>query len=382
MRIAFVVHDFTVGLGHGRYTFELARRFSREHDVHVFSNTADTAGAENVRFHHIPAVRSNALATIGSFLLPATARVGANWDIIHAQGACCLRFDVITAHICNAGWAEAQRSSRLARTWRQAVFERIVTPLEHMTYRAYPGAEVIAISDQVRRELAHYYGRADPVTVIHHGVDTAAFAPVSPSARTVIRGELGIGETAVVALFVGDLRKGAEVALEALAQTSGVDLVLVSRSDPQPYAARAAALGITDRVSFHPGTSAIARYYAAADIFLFPSPYDAFGMVVSEAMASGMAVITTSRAGASELIRDGHSGFVVDSASDPAPIAAHVARLAADRTLRASVGAAARAAVIDQTWDHVARRTMEVYERAHGSRTRRAAGRSRSGPDR
>ena len=382
MRIALVVHDFTVGLGHGRYTFELARRFSREHEVHVFSNTADPAGAEGVRFHHVPAIRSNALATIGSFMLPATLQVGTDWDIIHAQGACCLQFHVITAHICNAGWAEAQRSARVARTWRQAVFERVVTPIERMTYRAYPRAQVIAISDQVRRELAAYYGRAEPITVIHHGVDTVAFAPVTSAARAVIRGELGIGTDAVVALFVGDLRKGAEVALEALALVPGVHLVLVSRSSPEPYQARTTELGLGDRVAFHPGTSAIAKYYAAADVFLFPSPYDAFGMVVSEAMASGIPVITTSRAGASELIRDGRSGFVVESAYDPMPIAAVLARLADDATLRRAVGTAARATMIEQTWDHVARRTMGVYERALASRTRMVSGRSGTKADR
>jgi glycosyltransferase involved in cell wall biosynthesis len=363
MRIAFVVHDFTRALGHGRYTLELARRFARDHDVHVFANTVDPAGADGVAFHHVPAIRANALATIASFALPATLRVGRGWDIIHAQGACCLHFNVITAHICNAGWAQAQRMTQVARTWRQKVFEHLVPPMEAAAYRWFPQAQVIAISHQVRRELLSYYGRGDGVTVIHHGVDTETFAPVDAPDRNEIRRRLGIATDAFVALFVGDLRKGAEVALEVVARTPGVHLVMVSRSATGPYVTRAGALGISDRVAFQPGTIEIAQYYAMADAFLFPSPYDAFGMVIPEAMAAGLPVITARTAGASELISHGVSGFIVESPTDPAPMVAHLSRIAADPGIRRAMGGAARAAALEHDWDRVACETMVVYQR-------------------
>ena len=364
MRIAFVVHDFSRALGHGRYTFELARRFSREHEVHVFANTIEPDGAEGVQFHRVPAIRSNALATIASFTVPATLRVGRGWDIVHAQGACCLHFNVITAHICNAGWAAAQRRSRVARTWKQAMFERLVTPFEAATYRAAPRAQVIAISEQLRTELAAYYGRRDPMTVIHHGVDAETFAPAPPQRRLGIRRALGIDDAALVVLFVGDLRKGAEVVLEIAARAQGIHFVLVSRSNAAPYEAQAAALGVGARVAFHAATDDIASYYAMADAFLFPSPYDAFGMVVSEAMASGLPVITARTAGASELITSGTSGFVVESATDPKPMVAYLDRLARDPTLRSAIGNAAREVARRNSWDHVAEQTMNVYRRA------------------
>jgi UDP-glucose:(heptosyl)LPS alpha-1,3-glucosyltransferase len=364
VRIALVVHDFSRRFGHGRYTVELANRFSRDHEVHIFANTADPDDSGSLRIHHVPAVRSNALTTILSFPLPATVRVGSGWDIVHAQGLTSARFNVITAHICNAGWAQAQRASNVARTWRQRTFEQVVTTLERVTYRRSRAAEVIAISDQLRGELAEFYGRTERVTVIHHGVDTTLFQPTGPEVRKRIRREMSLPARDVIALFVGDLRKGGTVAMHSLSQVPDVHLLVVSGSDTGPYRAYAHSLGVADRVTFHPATRQIQRYYAAADLFLFPSPYDAFGMVVSEAMASGLPVITSRQVGASELIRDGVNGFIVSRADDAAGFAAHVSRVGRDAGLRASIGKAASESVARHTWDDVAQRTMQVYERA------------------
>ncbi len=337
----------------------------REHEVHVFANTYETAGADGVHFHRIPAARSNAFSTILSFMLPATRALGRGWDIIHAQGLTCLRFNVITAHICNAAWADAQRASDgVARTWRQRTFERVITPLEGAAYRLSPGAEAIAISHKLKGELARYYKRTERVTVIHHGVDTVTFSPETRDAlRLTVRRELGIDDDRFLAVFVGDLRKGATNALETIARVPDANLALLSRSDITPYVAHATHLGISDRAIFCPASEQVERFYAAADAFLFPSPYDAFGMVVSEAMAMGLPVITSRQAGASELITHGVSGFIHD-AGDTTAMAHALGRLSADPGLRHRIGMAGHAAVAGHTWDSVAAQTLAIYHRA------------------
>jgi UDP-glucose:(heptosyl)LPS alpha-1,3-glucosyltransferase len=364
VKIAFVVHDFSRAVGHGRYVVELAKRFSHDHDVHVFANTIDLADAAAVRVHRVPALRANALTTVLSFPVPASLRIGRGWDIVHAQGVTCAQFNVITAHICNAGWARAQRASSVARTWRQRAFERIVTRLEHAVYERSPGAEVIAISNQVKRELAEYYGRTGAVSVIHHGVDTNLFSPRTAVARAVLRKELALPPHGPLALFVGDLRKGGATALEVLSRVPEVHLTMVSRSEAAPYVAHAASLGVAARVTFRPAVRDIERYYEAADFLLFPSPYDAFGLVISEAMACGLPVVTSRQAGASEIIDHGHDGFVVNEAGDVDAFATHARHLAREPVLRAAIGRAAREAAGRNTWDDVARETMRVYERA------------------
>ena len=98
--IAFVVHDYNRHGGHSRYVAELATRFRRQHDIHVYTNTMDDADTDGITFHHIPAWRRNALASILSFIVPATVLVRGHFDIIHAQGLCGFRHNVATAHFC------------------------------------------------------------------------------------------------------------------------------------------------------------------------------------------------------------------------------------------------------------------------------------------
>src|SRR5918996_2788514 len=85
LRIALVVHDYNRVLGHSRYVVELAERFANEHDVHVFANTFEQL-PPTVVGHHVPALRTWALSTIFSFVLPASFMVGRRFDIVHAQG--------------------------------------------------------------------------------------------------------------------------------------------------------------------------------------------------------------------------------------------------------------------------------------------------------
>ncbi len=93
-------------------------------------------------------------------------------------------------------------------------------------------------------------------------------------------------------------------------------------------------------------------------------------MVISEAMAAALPVITPRTAGAAELIAHGVSGWLTDAAWDVEQIAEGLRVLAADAPRRDAMGAAARAAVEAYTWDDAARRTMDVYREIvpHGNR--------------
>jgi glycosyltransferase involved in cell wall biosynthesis len=367
LRIAFVVHDYHRHGGHARYTAELATRFRRDHDVTVFANRVDDPDTAGITFRHVPAWRRNALTTIASFILPATALVRGRFDVVHAQGLCGLRQNVVTAHICQPAWFAAADRFADRPGWRKRVFRSVVTRLDRLVMR--PGAAVrfIAPSARVRDDMAEHYGLAAQTRVVRHGTDTETFHPRNrAAARGPVRAELGLGPGACAALFVGDLQKAMPAAVRALAKAPGVTLVAVSRTEPAPYAALAAAEGVADRVRFVPATAAVARYYAAADLFLFPTYYDAFGLVVAEAMASGLPVVTSRAAGAADLIAHGVSGWLTDDPWGPEPIAAGVRALAADPGLRDRMGAAARAAVEACTWDRTAAETMAVYREVVG----------------
>jgi UDP-glucose:(heptosyl)LPS alpha-1,3-glucosyltransferase len=362
MRIAFVLHDYNRVLGHSRYVTELAERFARDHDVHVFANTF--AGvAPRITTHHVPALRVTALTTILSFYAAAAVRVGGQFDIVHAQGAAVPSPDVITAHISNARWLQGRQRLEGGRlSWRERLFAALVTPLERRALTS-DRTLVVAVSKALADDIATVYGRRGETVVIHHGVDPKQFnIGVREVHRDAARAELELSSADVAHLFVGDLRKGFAQAIEALTTAPG-RLLAVSRTDPHEMMRLAEARGLADRVRVLPPTDRIERYYAAADVFVLPTPYDAFGMVITEAMACGLPVVTSAAAGAAELIEPGLTGFVLSDSTDVAALASCMRTLALDADARRRIGTAAAAAMRKESWDTVADRTMALYER-------------------
>jgi UDP-glucose:(heptosyl)LPS alpha-1,3-glucosyltransferase len=372
LRIAFVVHDYNRHMGHSRYVAELAARYKRDHEVTVFSNTFEEPETAGITHRHVPSWRANALTTILSFIVPATAMVRGRFDIVHAQGLCGFHHNVATAHFCQPGWYEALAGANGRLTWRQAMSRMLITPPERFALAKRSTRRVIAISGRVRDDLAMHYGRRDGVPVIYHGVDLVTFHPRNRDLyRGEVRARLGIAEGECVAMFVGGLWKGAAAAIRAVARVPGVRLVFVTSSDTKADRAVATAEGVADRVAFEPFSREVQRYFAAADVFLFPTLFEPYGMVISEAMASGLPVLTSRVAGASELIEHGESGWLIDPPWDADRIAEGLQTLAASGDLRARMGAAARQTIEPFSWDRAADETMAVYREVLEERGRR-----------
>jgi UDP-glucose:(heptosyl)LPS alpha-1,3-glucosyltransferase len=166
----------------------------------------------------------------------------------------------------------------------------------------------------------------------------------------------------MVYLYVGDLRKGARRCILALARLATGRLLLVSRSEEAPYRRLAEESGLGDRVIFAGATSQVEHAYAAADALLLPTPYDAFAMVVTEAMACGLPVVVSREAGACELIAHRVNGLVLNDATSVEELAGHMYFLESDPGSAAALGSAARSKVEALSWDEVAGRTIRVYE--------------------
>jgi UDP-glucose:(heptosyl)LPS alpha-1,3-glucosyltransferase len=362
LRIAFVVHDYHRHGGHSRYVAELASRFKGEHEVHVFANTFEEPDPHGITFHRVPAWRANVATTVLSFLVPATLMTRGRFDVIHAQGVCGLRQNVVTAHICQGAWCEAMTRHTGRPRWRKRVFEALAYRLERYTFRRGGARRVIAVSRRTQDDLAAHYRRTEGVRVVHHGVDTELFHPRNRERwRAEVRRQAGVPADATVALYVGDAQKALPAAIRGVALVPGLHLLSVSRSPAEPYRSLVESTGAGGRVHLLPPTPHVERFYAAADLFVFPTVYDSFGLVATEAMAAGLPVVCSTAAGAAELIDDGSDGLVVDNAWDPATLAAALARLASDPDLRHRLGAAARRKAEAHTWDETARQTLAVY---------------------
>ena len=364
MKIAYLVHDFRRFEGQGRYTVELATRFSENHDVHVFANyVPEDEKARNIHFHHVPCSRANALATVVTFAAGIPLVLRDQFDIVHGQGFCAFRGNLLTAHICNQAWHAALERSSGRLMPKQRVYGEITRFLERKVYRSSRLRKVIAVSERVSRDLRSNYGCTAPIEIIRHGVDLERFHPRNRSVmRCAVRRELGLTDKMFTFVFVGDLRKGAAHCVKALAECPEAGLILVSRSEFGPYRDQAVKLDVSDRVRFVDATRQVERYYAAADAFLLPTPYDAFAMVVTEAMASGLPVAVSREAGASELITDRVNGLLLKQHDDVAALAESMNLLRTDADLADRLGNCARGTVEKYSWDTVADQTLKVYE--------------------
>ncbi len=381
MRIALVVHDFHREGGHSRYCSELAERFAKTDEVHIFANRFSPASSSRftsredssagIRYHRVPAARGSALGTVLSFYPAATRAVSraGRFDIVHAQGFACGQSDLITAHICCAAWHAQREASGHRFGFKERLFDGVVTKLESRLYSRAVTRPVIAISKRVREDLSRYYGRSENVEVIPHGVDTGEFSLVQRGQwRAELRARLNWPSDELVALWVGDLRKGSEAALRAVAQVPNLRFAAVSRNDASLFVRLAEREGIAGRTHFLPPTSEIAKFYAAADIFLFPTTYDAFGMVVMEAMAMGLPAVVSRDAGAAELITHGSDGLLLSNPFDPTESAGWLRRLCENPAWRQELGARAAATAERHSWDAVAAETMKLYRRIAASR--------------
>lgn len=370
LKIAFVVHDYHRSGGHSRYVAELATRYAKEHEVHVFANRIVDDGTPGIHFHHVPAWRANAFTTVLSFALPATLQVGRDFDVVHSQGFCGLLGNVFTAHMCNSAWHQALQKLGEGATFRESVFNVVTGALEHATYRFAGDSEVISVSERVARDLIEFYHCPASMHVIYHGTDLETFSPESRRRyRNEARAEFGISPDEFVFLYVGNLRKGARRCIQALAEVKRGVLLCVAATDPEPYKQFAKESGQEQRVIFAPHSKQVERVYAAGDAFLLPTPYDPFALVVSEAMGCGLPVVVSREAGVAELIRHGENGLLLQDVTSHSELARHMRSLQ-DPELADALGRAGRKTVEGLTWDAVADQTMTVYAELMGKRKR------------
>jgi glycosyltransferase involved in cell wall biosynthesis len=234
--------------------------------------------------------------------------------------------------------------------------------------RVVDGADRVVVgSEFARRQLAAELGcRTDHVAVVPYGVDER-FAPAPRRSDLVARYGLGTGP---VVLFLGGLkpRKNLPVLLDVFARvvagTPAARLVIAGggplRADLER---RARALGLGPRVVFtgYVAEAEKVAHFNLADVFVFPSAMEGFGLAVGEAMSCGLPIVASDRGSIPEILVDGESGFLVDPGA-PARFAERLSSLLADATLRATLGRAARARIDARfRWERCVAGTTAVY---------------------
>jgi len=162
----------------------------------------------------------------------------------------------------------------------------------------------VAVHEQVEDCLRSLYGLKAPVAIIDNSLDVTIQDHLARPARDLVRTAV----TGLNALWVGQTgyRKGLDVAMAAVAQARadlpGLRLRVVGVPAGKPTEG-------VDWLGVIP-PDRMAEVYRAADLFIFPTRYESFGLVVIEAMAAGLPVIVSGQIGAG-IVADGRNGVVV-----------------------------------------------------------------------
>jgi UDP-glucose:(heptosyl)LPS alpha-1,3-glucosyltransferase len=119
--------------------------------------------------------------------------------------------------------------------------------------------------------------------------------------------------------------------------------------------------GLSHLVDFLGPRMDMPSLYSAADCFALPTRYDTFSLVTLEAMASGLPVIVSKRAGVAEILTPDLDSLVLEEPNDVPMLARHLQQLFVNDGLRNNLGAEARKTAERHSWDQVALRTLEVY---------------------
>ena len=347
MHIALVTHRFVRGDGQGRVNLEIAQAALRR--GWTLSLLASEVAPElltqpgvtwiPIRVDGWPTelVRNQVFALATWAWL---ARHRGEIDLVVVNGFITwASADVAAAHFVHSAWLSSPHRPRVRslRGLYQRLYSGLNARLERSAYRS--AGLVIAVSEQVRQQLRAAGVGERPIEVIPNGVDTREFTPdphrpQAKPAATVIS----------TALFVGDLqtsRKNVHTVLRALPQCQSVQLLVAGAVGASPYPALAARLGIADRVHFLGFRSDLAELMRAVDFVVFPSLYEPCGLVLLEAMASGLPVVTARTVGGLE-VADPACALVLEAPEDVTAMSVAINQLAASPQLRAAMGAAGR----------------------------------------
>lgn len=293
------------------------------------------------------------------------------FDLIFSPGINCSDARAIVVHIVFREFFRLVHSDLRFRdspisSWpvilHRLLYYRFVMALENRIYRA-PRVHLAAVSRLTASELATHYGRND-VTVIPNAVDLGRFNPSERLRRRgVARKELQCSKDDFVLLLIGnDWRtKGLSSLLNAIGvnRKLPIQLLVVGSDDRALFLAQVRRLELEDRVRFHGPTADIMKFYAAADLYTGPSLHDSFGLPLLEAMACGLPVITSTKAGGSQIITEGQDGYVLADPEDSAALARLIHRLHEDSNLRTLVGENAARTAQSYTWERNAEETWK-----------------------
>ena len=255
---------------------------------------------------------------------------------------------------------------------RQKVLGAVYSPFLRVLLRQ---ADRISVSNPAYIRTSPFLSRvADKCSVIPFGIDLNDFA-ATPALRQQAAEVRARYAPKPLLIFVGRLRhyKGLNVLIDAMRQIDGHLLVVGAGMMEAEWRGQSTALGLDDRISFLGDLTDAEKLplLHAADLFVLPSTNraEAFGIVLIEAMACGLPLISTELGTGTSFVNQHEQTGLVVSPSDPAAMAAAINRILGDADLRQRMAAASLArAQTEFNVTTMAERMLALYQHVLSSK--------------
>ena len=366
---------------------EVIQRLKHHCELIVVSTSLRLKDKTGVRHIRIPVITRPVPARLILFSIFASVRIAfLRRDILHTTGAIVFnRAEFSTVHFCHDGYLQTVGDTRselnqsFLKKWNSRIAGAIARRMERFVYRPSRTQRLIAVSKRVKQELltAFRYQEND-ISVIPNGVDLQRFKPCTREEKQRLRIKYGLAETSTYLLFMGGdwSRKGLDLLVDAFVTLADrypeLSLLVVGKGDSQPYLERLSDQQ-RSRVVFAGKQPHPEEWMSLSDLFVFPSSYETFSLVVHEAAASGLMILTTEVGGIEDLIRDGQDGIYIQR--DSASLVERLQQVLDAPEAHHQLGGNARARVSPLTWEHTYREMMKQYQQRFATLTESRGGR-------
>jgi N-acetyl-alpha-D-glucosaminyl L-malate synthase BshA len=355
MRIGIVCYP-TYG-GSGAVATELGPHLAaRGNCVHIISYEMPfrlTAGVgDRVFFHEVPKIDYPVMVHpyYSLNLAVAITRIAeeANLDLLHVHYAVP---HAISGHLARE--MLAPRSLPLVTTLHGTDITLVGSAPAYapiVRFSLERSDRVTAVSHWLRDRTVEEFGDTGGIDVIHNFVSAERFHPLAPNAAA--RRRLANDDEKIV-MHISNFRPVKRLAdvveiFARVAKRIPARLILIGDGPERDIATTVARCNnVLDRVTFLGKQMEIESLLPLADLFLFPSDHESFGLAPAEAMACEVPVVGTASGGLPEVVDDGVTGFL-HPVGEVDAMAESAARLLRDPNLARTIGRAARQSVIDR----------------------------------
>lgn len=232
-------------------------------------------------------------------------------------------------------------------------YRRLDSFLIEKSLREYEETDYVFVpSNFAKNTFVQYKFNPDKVAVLPFGVDTKKFQPTK------------LKDDAFRLIFVGEigLRKGVQYLLKAWQELKlpKAELVLIGAVAPYFRNILKRYSGL-ERIKFVGYTNPI-NYYQQASVFVFPTLEEGLALVILEALACGLPVITTEESGAKGIVREGQEGFFVPARSVEM-LKEKISLLYSNQNLRQQMSINARILAEQYTWERYGKQLISIYQK-------------------